>query len=252
MTTKIPKRLRREPLVEAIWQAVFDTTSTISPPGDLLVGIIYSWLHKSNYHWQFQRLATADIPAFLSAQDPHLRFTAKYRIESPKSPIVYQIGDRIISVHCRRPYTGWEVFRDKIIDLQQLLSETAVIPSPFYQSLRYINLIEQQDMSDLRGLRLAIRLGDQDVINQPIHFRIETNYYNFTHILQIATHAHVRLAENQSMEGTVIDLETRAVSSPNWSDQRDQLEAIHLAAKTMFFEQVVADDLVCRLQPEYE
>lgn len=246
---KIPKRLRREPLIEVIWQAIFDQPTQM-PPGDVLVGIIYVELRKSNTAWRFHRLPTAEIPPSIAEQDPNLRYAVKYRIESPEEQLLYQVGDRIISVNCRRPYVGWEKFKKKILALQDLLHHTGLISGAARHALRYIDLIPKDDMPDLNGLRLALKIGDQEVLSQPLQLRIEIPYQGQNHILQIVTPARVQLPQGQQ-EGTLIDLETRAVPSEDWSKRSEQLEALHCASKAMFFEQVLKPETIEQFEPEY-
>jgi|DewCreStandDraft_5_1066085.scaffolds.fasta_scaffold01204_21 uncharacterized protein (TIGR04255 family) len=123
----IPRRLRREPLIEAIWQAVFEK---LPVPGDFLAGILYAELGQGRQDWQSQRLPTADIPAAVAEQNPHLRYAAKYRIEVPGEPVLYQVGDRIVSVHCLRPYIGGPPFGRKLGECRRRWPKPARFPAP--------------------------------------------------------------------------------------------------------------------------
>lgn len=245
----IPRRLRREPLIEVLWQAVFETTSTMIP-GDIMVGLLYANLCKASPGWQLTRLPTAEIPPFIADQDPNLRYTVKYRLQSPRDQILYQIGDRILSVNCRRPYAGWDVFKGKILSVYELLAETSLIPGPIYHNLRYIDLIEQGDMSDLSGLRVSFQVGDHLITNQPVQIRVEIPYQEQTHVLQILSPAQVQLQDGPH-DGILLDLETRALSHGDWSKVPEQLEVLHNASKAMFFEQILKPEVTDRFEPEY-
>ncbi len=246
---RIPKRLRREPLIEVIWQAVFEASSQLYP-GDLLGGILYAELRKASEAWVFQRLPTAEIPPFIADQDPNLRYAVRYRIESPDEPVLYQVGNRILSVNCRRPYVGWEAFRAKILSIQKLLERNGIVPGPSWHALRYLDLISREDMPDLSGLHLSLQVGDQEILTQPLQLRVEFPYQGQIHILQILTHAQVHLKEGKQ-EGTLIDLETRAFSSQDWSRIPKQLEDLHSASKAVFFQQVLKPEIIERFDPEY-
>ena len=89
----IPKRLKKEPLIEAIWQAQFEPKEGL-PVGDLLLGILYSALKVDYPNLQLHRLPTADIPAAFAQTDPNLRLSPKYRMEEPR---------RLPDVDARRP-----------------------------------------------------------------------------------------------------------------------------------------------------
>ncbi len=64
---RIPKRLRRKPLIELIWQAAFEASSEPYPEA-VLGGIIYAELRKTHDSWQLQRLPTTDIPSFITVK----------------------------------------------------------------------------------------------------------------------------------------------------------------------------------------
>lgn len=250
MALRIPRSLRRAPLIEVIWQAIFDRTSPV-PLGEVMLGILYADLRKLNPEWRLQRLPAAQIPPAVAEQDPNLRYVVKYRLEAENEPILYQVGDLILSVNCRQPYVGWEVFREKIIHICQLMASSALVPGPSLHALRYLDLIRKEDMSDLSGLRLHIEIGDHVVKEKPLHLRVELPYAGQNHILQVTTPARVQLKEGQ-LVGTLVDLETRAFSGGDWSRVQEKIDALHDASKAMFFEQVLTPKMIERFEPVYE
>ena len=144
----IPKRLKKEPLIEAIWQVQFETAAE-TPIGDLLPGILFAALRNEHPNLQLQRLPAADIPAQMAQIDPNLRHMAKYRMEEPISPFMYQTGDRIITLNCRRPYSGWATFKGKILSLVGIIENSRLVPAPLRHSLRYIDLLTLEPAPDL-------------------------------------------------------------------------------------------------------
>ncbi len=174
----------------------------------------------------------------------------KYRILSPDDPILYQVGDRVLSVNCRRPCVGWETFKTKILDMQRLLEENGLVPGPISHALRYLDLIQREDMPDLRGLRLTLRIGDCQTVNQPLQLRVELPYHGQLPLLQIVRPAEVHLKDGKK-EGALIDLETRASSSKDWSKIPAQLDDLHCASNAMFFQQVLTPETIPRFDPEY-
>lgn len=124
---KIPKRLNKEPLIEAIWQAKFEPKEGL-PVGDLLPGILYSNLKVEYPNLQLHRLPTADIPAPVAEVDPNLRFSAKYRMEEPGSPFLLQVGDRIVTMNCRKPYAGWSAFKERILKFVDVIETSGLVP----------------------------------------------------------------------------------------------------------------------------
>lgn len=76
----LPKRLRKEPLIEVLWQLQFQGNQGV---GDLLSGILFSQLKKEHPQIEWRRLAAADIPAPIAQSDPNLRFAPKMLMEAP-------------------------------------------------------------------------------------------------------------------------------------------------------------------------
>lgn len=116
MTDRIPKYLGKDPLIEASWQLIFEPAPNL-PIGDLLPGILFTTFQSRTADLQLHRLPLADIPAPVAVLDPNLRHAAKYRIEAEKSSFLFHVGDRVVTINCRRPYVGWESFKPEIIGL---------------------------------------------------------------------------------------------------------------------------------------
>jgi uncharacterized protein (TIGR04255 family) len=250
MDKPIPKRLRREPLVEAVWQVRF-----VPAPGqwlgDVLPGLLFGLLGLNARGYQLQRLPLADMPSTVANHDPALRHAVKYRIESPGEPLLYQVGDRVLTLNCRRPYVGWSRFKAAVCELVERLQHSGMLPPPEWQSLRYIDLLSLDDPPSLEGLRLKMSVGDHAVHRQPAQVRVEMPDGACTHILQVATPATATIDRALSV-GTLIDLETLPLAQPvDWQGVVDGLEPLHAASKTLFFRQILTPDMIDRLDPEY-
>ncbi|RMD60758.1 TIGR04255 family protein [Candidatus Parcubacteria bacterium] len=252
MAEKIPKRLRREPLIEAIWHLIYEPAMPERASGDLLVGILYTALKERGRVYQMRRLLAADIPPEIAEQDPNLRYTVKYRLESQGSPVLFQIGDRIVSLNCRRPYVGWPRLREDIAFLRGVLQKSEFIV-PKRHGLRYIDLIRREDMPDLGGLRVELKVGDQEIREQPVQLRVEIGHLGKTHIVQIISPAKADLPDGETWEGTLIDLETGSPSLNKWdSITAAEIDELHEASKSLFFTQILTPAIIEKLEPEYE
>ncbi len=246
----IPKRLKQEPLIEAIWQVQFEPKPAM-PVGDLLPGILYSSLKVAHPGLQIHRLPNADIPAAAAQLDPNLRFTAKYRIAEPGSPFLYQVGDRVVTVNCRKPYSGWDAFKEKILVLAKIAEDSGLVPIPTRHSLRYIDLLTLDPAPDLSALQLALKVGQREVHGLPLQMRMELPDSDFTHIVQVATPAEARLPEGMH-KGSVIDLESFFTTAPQgWGEVRMQIDYLHDRSKAMFFQQLLTAEAIERMEPEY-
>lgn len=246
----IPTRLREEPLVEAIWQAQFEPTNGL-PVGDLLPGILYSALRVEHPNLQLHRLATADIPAPVAQFDPNLRFSAKYRIEEPGSPFLFQVGDRIVTLNCRKPYAGWSSFKKRILKLVEVIEGSGLVPTPMRHSLRYIDLLCLDPAPSLKALQVNFQIGQWRLEDRPLQMRVEIPDSECNHVIQIATPAEANLPEGK-LQGSVIDLETSFVSPPeSWQDVRSQIDQIHDRSKAVFYQQLLTTEAIALMKPEY-
>lgn len=247
---QIPKRLKKEPLIEAIWQVQFEPKEGL-PVGDLLPGILYAALKVEYPNLQLHRLPTADIPAPVAQIDPNLRFSAKYRMEEPGSPFLFQVGDRIVTMNCRRPYAGWSAFKERILKLLDMIESSGLVPVPGRHSLRYIDLLTLDPASGLKALQVQFQIGQWSLQNRPLQMRVEIPDEECNHVVQIATPAEANLPEGR-LQGSVIDLETVSGSMPgSWQDVRTQIDLIHDRSKAVFYQQLLTADAIALMEPEY-
>jgi uncharacterized protein (TIGR04255 family) len=246
----IPKRLKKEPLIEAIWQIQFEPTGQ-APIGDLLPGILFPALRNEHPNLQLQRLPSADIPAQMAQIDPNLRYMAKYRMEEPNSLFMFQVGDRVITLNCRYPYAGWAAFKGRILALVGIIESSGLVPVPLRHSLRYIDLLTLEPAPNLSSLQLSLKLGSFDMQERPLQMRVELPDRNCTHVVQVATPAQVMFPDGMQ-EGCIVDLETFSIESPKvWGDVARQIDHLHERSKSLFFENILTDKAIERMDPEY-
>lgn len=250
MAEHIPKRLKKEPLIEAIWQIQFEPAEN-QPIGDILPGMLFSALRKEQSNWRLQRLAAAEIPPLVAQRDANLRYAAKYRIASDDEPFLYHLGDRVVTLNCRTPYVGWEVFSARINSLIEILEQSGLIPAPQRHSLRYIDLLTLAPPPSISALQVELKIGGQEIDAHPLQLRVTLPGPDCTHVLQVATPARTQLPKGAT-EGTLIDLESIAtMNEMSWTAIRNGLDGLHNASKTLFFRDVLRSDAVTRMQPEY-
>lgn len=246
----IPKRLKKEPLIEAIWQVQFEPRDGL-PVGDLLPGILYSVLKVEYPDLQLHRLPTADIPVSVAQLDPNLRFSAKYRMEEPGSPFLFQVGDRIVTMNCRKPYVGWSTFKERILKLLDVIESSGLVPVPGRHSLRYIDLMSLDPAPDLHALQVQFQIGQWSLENRPLQMRVEIPDGECNHVVQIATPAEADLPDGR-IKGSIIDLETVSSSMPgSWQDVGAQIDLIHDRSKAVFYQQLLTADAIVLMEPEY-
>ncbi len=248
---RIPRRLKKEPLIEAVWQIQFEPIGG-TPVGDLLPGALFNALRNEHATLQLERLPTADIPVQIASNDPNLRNMAKYRMEAPDSPFIFQFGDRIVTLNCRRPYAGWQEFRRHIVTLLSHIQGCGIVPVPQRHSLRYINLLTLDPAPSLAALQASVKVGVHDCREQPIQARVELCDEAYTHVLQLVTPAQVQLP-NGSEVGTLVDLETFPMEKPQaWGDIESQIDCLHERLLKLFFGSILTAETIAKMEPEYE
>ena len=156
MKTKIPKKLRKAPLVEALWEVRFSKSR--GPVVELLPGLLFKAF--SNKYPNTVRLPSSWLPEPVIKVDPKFQFMPKVRLEGDRQAI--QIGEQILSLSCRRPYPGWESFSQDIKALIKVVKETELITQLDRFSLKYINIIELNPPLGVEGLNFELRIGKGD------------------------------------------------------------------------------------------
>ncbi len=247
MLDKMPVRLRREPLIEVVWEIRFSGSE--SSVADLLPGMIFRAL--PGRFSSVVRLPVADIPAPIVEHDPGLRYAPKLRLEKDNRAVL--IGEHVVSLSCRRPYPGWAQFSKEIRELASVVKDTGLVPSLERCSIKYVDLIQLQEPIGIDCLNLVLRLGQYSIVSTPIQLRTEVIEENLVHIIQIASPAEVTvLGEDESFKGVLLDIDTvRSLNGErSWDTLYAELDTMHLAAKRMFFSLLTSDTLN-KLDPEY-
>jgi uncharacterized protein (TIGR04255 family) len=243
---KIPVRLKKEPLLEAVWEIRF----RMAKPSvlDLLPGLIYN--AQSGKYPRTVRLPAADIPSTVVDIDASLRCLPKIRLEGDNYAV--QISECAVSLSCPRPYSGWELFSKEIRVLAELLRGTTLIEQLERFSLKYVDLVEVKQPPDLGCLNVEVRLGGYQIDTRPVHLRSEVREGGLIHIIQIVSPAHAILPSGEEPVGVLLDIDTICPLDGNgsWEMLESHLEEVHSASKRMFFGLLTVETLR-ELEPEY-
>ncbi len=245
---KIPVKLKKEPLLEAVWEIRF--ASTKRSVSDLLPGLIYNAL--SDKYPNIVRLPAADIPAPITEQDPNLRYVPKIRLEGDNRSV--QIGEHVLSLSNRRPYLGWKLFSADIRKLISVVRETTLIDKLERFSMKYIDIIELNYPPDLSCLNIELKLGGHEINTRPVQLRTEIKDDNLVHIVQIVSPAEAVLPKNsRKFTGVLLDIDTIIPIQDNksWDEIENSLDMVHSASKRMFFG-LLTPETIEKLEPAYE
>ncbi len=244
---KIPVNLKKEPLLEAVWEIRFNSEK--SSIAELIPGLLFNSLNEQ--YTNIIRLPTADIPARIVEHDPNLRYVPKIRLDGGNRAV--QIGEHVVSLSCRRPYSGWKAFATDIRALIGLLRDFKLIDKLERFSLKYIDLIELNHPPNIRCLNLELKLGENEINIQPVNLRTEFEVGSFIHIVQIQSPAEVTLLNlADKLTGVLVSTDTIYMMKENefWDDIEIHLDAAHSASHKFFFSLLSVDSLE-KLEPEY-
>jgi uncharacterized protein (TIGR04255 family) len=249
MSKPVPIRLQKEPLLEAIWEIRF---ASDEPVRDMLPGMLYQAL-RNTQPVTVARLPSADIPRPIAQHDEGLRYLPTVRLEfSQNDPFIIQMGERLVTLNCRRPYPGWLAFSKRARELAQMLESTGLINHPERFSLKYIDLIELEAQPSLASLEASLSLAGHDLVNRPVQLRTEIHQAPFIHVLQVASPVDLVVAGAERHRGTLVDIDTiHPAGEDFWTTLEQRLNEAHSQSKQLFFD-LLTDNAINQLEPIYE
>ena len=249
MVDTLPKRLRKEPLLDALFECRFVAHFPVS---SILPGILFSEFEGEK---QLERLPQSEIPEAIRNSDPNLQYVPLVRIRLDNYSFL--IGDRSLAVSCNLPYKGWNDFKPKIIKTIGILKKSGLINKIVRYSTKYVDLIQSDDFADQVSLaNLSLRIGSHNLTKEPYQVRMEISVEGFINILQIISGTKVVMPDNSELQGFVIDIDTikdtGGISVEQLEvDLDNALEHIHRVNKETFFD-CITEQTIARLEPEYE
>ncbi len=247
-TTMLPTKLRKEPLIDAIFEVRFNSHI---PASILLTGVLYNKLDGEK---QLIQLPVAQLPKEVRDADPNLKYAPVSRIDW--ADFFVSISDYSAAISCKYPYCGWKNFEPAILKLLSILNESGIVSNVERYSLKYIDLIQDLDSQQkVSAINLDVSIADHKLSNEQFHLRIEIPDNEFLHGVQVASTANVVLHNGKQIEGLLIDIDSivqfNSTLSSLLSDIQKRLEQIHLANKKMFFN-CLKPEALDQLEPQYE
>lgn len=158
--SRIPRKLKRDSIIEAIIELRFETTTK---PEFLLVR-----LSEMDVWKQFveSRLPVFSIPETLRETDPNLRFQPIFNLQDGQRSL--RIGPRVLSYHLAQPYIGWAEFGKevgKVVDSLFRKADGVVVKR---LGLRYLNGLtgDAHGIRQATDLDVAVTIGSDIVANE--------------------------------------------------------------------------------------
>ncbi len=251
---KLPKKLMKEPLVDALFEVRFQSTIPVVSgvlPGMLLSALRTSWQEQL----QIERLQATEIPSQLRINDPFLKYQPLLKLSGTNFMIL--VGDWNVAVGCKLPYAGWGAFKPKIIEVMSALKNSGFVKELERYSLKYVNIVQQKSLSEqIQRANMEIRVGSHKLVGEPFDVRLEMKLGEFTNLLHLAAQAQVTLPTGETQIGLLIDVDTvvehRTTDLEQFARELpDRLKAIHTENKTRVFE-CLTSEAIKELGPVYD
>jgi uncharacterized protein (TIGR04255 family) len=246
---KLPKKLGKEPLLEAVFEMRFKARIPVS---SVLPGLIFA---QPGGERKIERLPVSEIPEQYRVNDPNLRYAPLIKIHWDNFLIL--IGDLSLILACKPPYPGWRAgFRPAIMRLAELVGTAEMIDAVERFSLKYTNIIT--DVGDAPSVvKFALKVGSHDIESSLFQIRAEIVNANLITIVQLAAEGTASLPDGSSRRGVALDIDTIAMYPEGvafkifLANLSDGLEAIHSELKATFFD-CLKPAALKKLEPAYD
>ncbi len=192
---RIPRRLTRNPIVDAIAEVRFSSNI----PNDAIIGLVYTTVQET--FGKPEDLPILQIPAPLREKDPNLRYQACYRFTKPGNVLL--IGPHSVALSTY-PYSAWGAASPLLDQILSRLHSVGLFNRIERIGLRYVNFFENINVIDHSTLMLKVR--DVSIAEQSITLRSETEFKGFTVVTQIANRATAQVS-GQTKKGSILDLD---------------------------------------------
>jgi uncharacterized protein (TIGR04255 family) len=251
MTTKIPTKLGKEPLIDVICGVNFDSDIHAET---LLPGLLLQKLVGKQP--KFETLPMAQLPQTVRDSDPNLKNAPLMRIVVDDQFTIL-IGSKWLGVGCQMPYAGWSAFSEMILIVFKVLSDLPSVNSVDRHSLKYVDFIKSQDgnTEPLSRFNLKIEIANRILSNQTTHLRTEIAESPFLHAITIIYPATATQPDRPAIDGLLVDVDTHRIERFTLNDFLAQLpvllEEIHTANKAFFFD-LLSEAGLQELEPQYD
>ncbi|MDH4418905.1 MAG: TIGR04255 family protein [Acidovorax sp.] len=252
MSQRLPSKLGKEPLIDAIFEVRFDS---LGPAASLMPGLVLPLLDGGAT--AFEPLPAAQLPPEIRDGDENLKLAPLMRVVWG-SQFAVLFGDRTLSIGCKMPYAGWTEFRKSILKVMQALESAAFIKRVYQFSLKYVDFFDKSDLrlSGLQRFNVNLSLGPVQVQDEILNIRCEIPDGEFLHAVTILTNAFVKYPEASQLEGAILEVDTHRIEEH--LDRTALLErlpslidAMHDSNKKFFFS-CLSEQGFLELEPQYD
>lgn len=248
---KLPKKLSKEPLIEALFEVRFDTSSVSS-----LAALLPGFFLQKSPNLVLKSLPTNEIPAAFRRADQNLKYSALVSLEEEN--FLYNIGDYTLGVSCKMPYQGWAHFKPKILKTLQILNDIPALAKLKVErySMKYTDIIEATGLEEQAAkLDWKLHISDFQLKKENFQVRIEKENREYIHIISLLSSA-VAVNGDVEKKGLIVDIDTLKMTKNKtlqelMSDFDGHLNKLHEENKREFF-MCLTEVAIKELGPVYE
>ena len=243
---KVPARLERDPILEAIFEFRFQ--GAVPAVAEVLQGAMYPKLQDR--FPKVQRTPFSQFPGLID--DPFLRYQPRLLLQGDNLRV--QLGDRAIALVCTKPYVGWKVFRPLILELVELVKTAKVVKDSERISLKYVNLLEGPTPAQQFSLvhySASLGRGKYKLSDYLTYTRTEIVKDGLINILELGADS-VAETPSGTLKGLIIGVDTIYNAPPDFlSNPEPHVEKVHNVEKSVFFD-VLTDETINAMGPKWE
>jgi len=250
MTPKLPTKLKKEPLIDAVFEMRFSGSGPVS---EILPGLLFGRLEGKK---SIENLPASQVPKPLRDVDPNLQFAPVTRLNWNNYTV--NIGNRMISIGCNYPYPGWGKFRSAIIEVMSFLKDIDILQSINRYSMKYIDLVPSNNIEhQISLINMDISIAGHKLKKESFMFQIEITRDGFNNLITIVPSASAKLIDGSQREGIIIDVDTinnieeATIKKIMDADFDGKLDGLHQTNKAVFFD-CLKQETIDELGPTYE
>lgn len=238
-----PKRLKRNPIIDAIAEVRF----TSSIPSDAIIGLVYE--NVKDVFGQPKSLPILQIPTALREKDANLRYQPCYRFDKPGNVLL--VGPHNIALSTV-PYTDWGEATPLLSELLTKADEIKLFQSVDRVGLRYVNFFE--GLNILEHTTLSIEVNNKSIAGRSIVLRTEDEVDGFKVITNLTNRAESSIA-GEKKDGSLLDIDiVKDRPEIRGTPFRSQLLRLFTDANQVAddaFFGLVKEQFLARFEPEY-
>jgi len=244
---KIPVKLGKDTIVEALFEIRFNSdTKNLSK---ILPGVLFQKF--SDEFPLIEGLPASSVPDEIANKEEALRYVPFHVLKGKSFSM--QIGNSMFSLACKKPYSGWAEFYNKVISIMEVLKSTNLITNIERFSIKYVNVIPSSPSVGLVPLKLLCEIDGVSTVEEPMRLRTEIVVDGFVRVLEIASPASVVTESGERTEGILVDVDiiSNEAFGDFWEEFPKKLEAAHDFEKNTFFK-ILEKSTIESLEPSYE